>query len=108
MNTNRHAKIVQDRIARSPAYHRVFLETQRQIDLAVLVREMRKAARLTQRQLADQIDTTQSVIARLEDAEYSGQSLSLLKRIAVACHVDLTLHAESRGFTRDIPLAAAR
>lgn len=40
-----------------------------QIDLAVLVREMRKGAGLTQVELAKRIRTTQSVIARLEDAD---------------------------------------
>lgn len=106
MSANRHAKIVGERMARSAAYRRTFLETQRQIDLAVLVRKMREDAGLTQRELAERIDTTQSVVARLEDAEYSGQSLTLLKRIATACNVKLTLHAEAPGLKLDIPLCA--
>jgi transcriptional regulator with XRE-family HTH domain len=44
----------------------------------------RTAAGLTQRQLADLIGTKQSVIARLEDADDAGHSLSMLKRIADA------------------------
>jgi len=96
MSAGRHSRLVRKRMTSSATYRRVFLETQRQIDLAVLVREMREAAGLTQQELAKRIDTTQSVIARLEDAEYSGRSLSLLKRIAEACNVDLTLHAEGR------------
>ena len=108
MSMNRHSKIVRERMASSPTYRRAFLETQRQIDLAVLAREMREAARLTQHQLADRIKTSQSVIARLEDAEYAGQSLPLLKRIAAACNVDLSLHAEGPGLRLDVPLAATR
>lgn len=107
MNRDRHSRIVRGRMASSQTYRRVFLETQRQIDLAVLVREMREAADLTQRELAERIGTTQSVIARLEDAEYSGHSLPLLKRIAAACNVDLTLHAEGPGLKLAVPLAAA-
>lgn len=39
---------------------------------------------LTQKQLAEKTDTQQSVIARLENADYLGHSLSLLRRIASA------------------------
>jgi DNA-binding XRE family transcriptional regulator len=107
LSADRHSRIVRGRAAGSLTYRRVFLETQRQIDLAVLVREMREASELTQRELAERIGTAQSVIARLEDAEYSGHSLSLLKRIAAACNVNLTLHAEGPGLKLDVPLAAA-
>ena len=39
---------------------------------------------MTQKQLADLIGTTQSVISRLEDADYEGHSLSMVSRIAEA------------------------
>jgi transcriptional regulator with XRE-family HTH domain len=39
---------------------------------------------LTQKALADMVGTTQSVIARLEDADYEGHSLRMLGRIAHA------------------------
>lgn len=48
------------------------------------VYESRKAAGLTQAQLAERIGTTQSVISDLEDAEYEGHSLAMLRRIASA------------------------
>ena len=37
-----------------------------------------------EKQLADLIGTTQSVISRLEDADYEGHSLSMVSRIAEA------------------------
>jgi len=49
-----------------------------------LVHDARTGAGLTQRELAERIGTKQSVIARLEDADYEGHSLSMLKRIADA------------------------
>jgi ribosome-binding protein aMBF1 (putative translation factor) len=49
-----------------------------------LITEARSAARLTQRQLADLVGTQQSVIARLESAEYRGHSITMLSRIADA------------------------
>ena len=109
MKPDRHAQIVRGRMRRSPKYRQTFHETGERIDLAMLVREMRESAGLTQKQLAGRIGTTQSVIARLEDAEYGGHSLSMLERIAPACGVSLSLHAEGKEsrFVRDVPLVAA-
>ncbi len=45
---------------------------------------LRENAELTQKQLADLVGTTPSVICRLEDADYEGHSLSMLRRIAEA------------------------
>jgi len=45
---------------------------------------LREEAGLTQKQVADLVGTTPSVICRLEDADYEGHSLSMLRRIAEA------------------------
>ena len=52
---------------------------------------MRIEAGLTQQQLAALVGTTQSVISRLEDADYDGHSLSILNRIAAALQKKLTV-----------------
>lgn len=46
--------------------------------------ELRTKAGLTQQELADRVGTSKSAICRLEDADYEGRSLSMLKRIAEA------------------------
>jgi transcriptional regulator with XRE-family HTH domain len=43
-------------------------------------------AGLSQRQLAKLVGTTASVICRLEDTDYEGHSLAMLRRIAAALH----------------------
>jgi DNA-binding XRE family transcriptional regulator len=53
-------------------------------EVAQLIYDVRSKAKLTQKQLAELVGTTQSVIARLEDADYEGHSLSMLQRIAAA------------------------
>jgi len=50
--------------------------------IAQLIYDARTAAGLTQAQLAERIGTSQPTIARLEDADYEGHSLSMLQRIA--------------------------
>ena len=45
---------------------------------------LRTQAGLTQAQLGKLIGTTASVICRLEDADYEGHSLAMLRRIAAA------------------------
>ncbi len=105
MKRDRHSEIVQQRARRSAGYRKTFARTLHQIDLALLVREMREDADMTQAELARKIGTTQSVIARLEDAEYTGHSLSMLERIAAACGVNLRLHAEKKPhFDREVAL----
>jgi len=53
-------------------------------EVARMIYELRKEAGLKQKDLAELIGTTQSVISRLEDADYNGHSLSMLSRIAKA------------------------
>jgi len=53
-------------------------------EIARKIQELRAAAALTQAQLARLIGTTASVICRLEDADYEGHSLAMLRRIAGA------------------------
>jgi len=52
--------------------------------VSILIHDARTQAGLSQAQLAKLVGTTQSVIARLEDAEYRGHSLTMLQRIAAA------------------------
>ena len=53
-------------------------------EIARNILQLRTAAGLTQSRLAGLIGTTASVISRLEDADYEGHSLGMLRRIAGA------------------------
>jgi ribosome-binding protein aMBF1 (putative translation factor) len=59
-------------------------EARAEDELARRIHELRERAGLTQEGLAKIIGTTASVISRLEDSEYEGHSLTMLKRIAAA------------------------
>jgi len=53
-------------------------------EVARKIHELRQKAGMTQAELAKLVGTTASVICRLEDADYEGHSLSMLRRIAAA------------------------
>src|SRR4051812_16850889 len=65
-------------LVRMVADHRVNL------DIAQQIYDHRTKSGYTQEELARLVKTTPSVISRLEDADYEGHSLSMLKRIAAA------------------------
>ena len=105
MKQDRHSEFVEQRGRKSAAYRKSFARALQQIDLAMVVREMREAAGFTQAELAKKAGTTQSVIARLEDAQYAGHSLTMLERVAAACGVGLKLRAEKKpDFDREVAL----
>jgi ribosome-binding protein aMBF1 (putative translation factor) len=54
------------------------------LDIAEQIYNLRTQAGLSQKELADLVGTTQSVISRLEDADYNGHSLAMLRKIASA------------------------
>jgi transcriptional regulator with XRE-family HTH domain len=53
-------------------------------EIARKIYDLRTKAGLSQRELAKKVGTTASTICRLEDADYEGHSLYMLKRIAEA------------------------
>jgi transcriptional regulator with XRE-family HTH domain len=59
-------------------------EARANAEIARKIVQLRNDAGLSQRELAKFVGTTASVICRLEDADYEGHSLSMLRRIAMA------------------------
>jgi ribosome-binding protein aMBF1 (putative translation factor) len=94
---------VLDRITGNDPKLREAIEEQKlNVRVAEMIYEAREAAGLTQAALAKLVGTTQSVISRLEDADYEGRSLTMLQRIADALHqrLDVRLVPERRGRAR--------
>lgn len=63
-----------------------------------LVREARRRAGLTQRELAEQVGTTQSAIARLETGR-SSPSLETVLALVRACGLDLDVMLAERDYS---------
>jgi DNA-binding XRE family transcriptional regulator len=67
-----------------PERLKILEEARADDEVARKIFELRTRAGLTQAQLAKLIGTSASVISRLEDADYQGHSLAMLRRIAAA------------------------
>lgn len=60
-------------------------------EVAEQVYSARTGANLTQHQLAERVGTSQSAIARIEDADYEGHSVRTLQRVADALGLRLSI-----------------
>ena len=90
-------KILKDRyVGDDPRRQESLREERVNAEVARTIYELRQEAGLTQNQLADLVGTTQSVISRLEDADYEGHSLSMINRIAQALGRKLTVQMVSK------------
>ena len=61
-------------------------------EVARQIVDLRTAAGLTQRELAKRVGTSASVICRLENADYAGHSLAMLRRVARALDKRVEIH----------------
>ena len=82
--TKNARKILANLTGKDPELRKMIAEEALNVRVARMIFDARTRAGLTQTQLAELIDTKQPVIARLEDADYEGHSLSMLQRIAEA------------------------
>lgn len=90
-STSKHADrhndavaLIDDLFRNVPGWDAAVAKAQESADVAAQVYALRERHGLTQTELAQRVGTQQSVIARLEDANYEGHSLTMLRRIGLA------------------------
>ncbi len=71
-------------IGDDPEQRQAFEQALAEYDVARKIHTIRTEAGLSQRELAERIGTSASVICQLEDADYQGHSLMMLRRVAAA------------------------
>jgi DNA-binding XRE family transcriptional regulator len=76
--------LVEELTGKSQEMAELIEQEQANLDIARKIYVLRTKAKLSQAELARKVGTTQSVISRLEDADYDGHSLEMLRRIAAA------------------------
>jgi len=84
-------EIMKNMIGDDHKLQELYVEAKINAHVAQLIYDARTEAGLTQEQLARLVNTKQSVIARLEDADYEGHSLSMLNKIAQALNREIKI-----------------
>lgn len=84
--------LLDTRLSAHPGLAEVVEEERVHAQVAHEIYRLRTWRGLTQAELAARVGTTQSVIARLEDADYEGHSLRMLRRIAAALDAHVRVH----------------
>jgi transcriptional regulator with XRE-family HTH domain len=107
--TKNFADVIRARMAADPVLAEAVEGEMLNAEIAAQVLAARRKAKLTQKQLAERVGTQQSVISRIEDADYDGHALNLLKRIARILGARLRVTLEIAQDSRTSPkLSVAR
>ena len=92
--TKNAIEILKRRRAKDAELQKLYEEEKASFHVALAIRKAREEEGLTQEEVARKVGTTQSVISRLEDADYEGHSLSMLQRIAEALNRRLSVEMD--------------
>ena len=76
------------KLLKDPEFKRLYDESQPEFEIARAIIRARIEKKITQADLAEKMNTTQSVISRVEQAKTS-PSISFLKRLAAALNTTL-------------------
>ena len=79
-------------VGTDPERQAAFEEALANAEVARQIYDLRTQAGLTQAKLARLVGTSTSAISRLEDADYEGHSLGMLRRIAAALNRRVEVH----------------
>jgi len=76
------------KLLKNPEFKKLYKESQPEFEIAKAIIRARIENKITQKELAKKMNTTQSVISRVEQAKTS-PSISFLKRLAAALNTTL-------------------
>lgn len=78
-------------------FEKSFYEGLEKARVAVEIAYFREKRGLTQAELAKQVNTSQSAIARLENPDYKGYSINTLRKVADALGLELVVSFREKG-----------
>jgi ribosome-binding protein aMBF1 (putative translation factor) len=73
-----------------------YAEAHERASLGLRLARLRADRGLSQSQLAERLNTTQSVISRYESADYANYNLTTLRRLATALDADLSIDLRAK------------
>lgn len=88
-------RTIEKALRRKPSLKEGLQKAEEAWDIAFQIYDLRKEAGLTQTQLAKLVHTSQSNIARIESADYTGYTLKTLEKVAKALKARLEVKVVS-------------
>lgn len=95
MKTIKYETFLQEQL-KDEEFRREYEALEEEFTIAKEVIELRLRHKLTQKELAERVGTSQPAIARLESGNYRNLSLSFLRRVAQALDAVPEVHLKSR------------
>lgn len=77
-----------------PGWDNMVAEEELKIEIGQQLYDLRERVGLSQTDLAKLIGTNQSIISKVENADYDGNSLSILTRVCAAMHTRMSVRIE--------------
>ncbi len=84
------------RMSEDPTFAREYREARERASLGLKIARLRSARGLSQTQLASKLQTTQSVVSRIESPDYVGHKVETLRRVADALDVELVVELREK------------
>ena len=95
--TSDAVEILKRRYAKTSKAKQALEQARASAEIARRLYELRDEAGLTQAELAELVGTSRTVITRLEDDDYDGHSLSMLRRVAAALNKRIEIRFVTAG-----------
>ena len=89
-NTGFLHEFMQEEIAKHPNAEQLYMETRAELQIALMVKELRKSKKLSQVDLAKKMGKSQSTIGRIENGSVK-PTISMLEQIAAATDTKLEI-----------------
>lgn len=86
-------------------WKRLLREEEIKGQIAQIIYDLRTTAKLSQTALAKRVGTSQSIISRVENADYDGSALEILMRVCLALDTPLTVSARGQGGPQEVSVA---
>jgi DNA-binding XRE family transcriptional regulator len=96
IKTTRYEDFLKQQL-KNPKLRKEYDALEGEFSLAKEIIELRIKKKLTQKQLAQQIGTSQPAIARIESGSYRNVSLSFIRRVADALGAVTEIHLKRKG-----------
>lgn len=89
-NTGFLHEFMQEEIAKHPNAEQLYMETRAELQIAIMVKELRRSKNLSQVDLAKKMGKSQSTIGRIENGSVK-PTISMLEQIAAATDTKLEI-----------------